>query len=150
VTATPERLDAITARLEAATPGPWTVDAMDAGHSRYEMNVWVAAGNGDQVCDMDGLNRSHNEEHAKDDGYADAEFIANAPADVAYLLDLARKQAAALEAVRKIVDDKYRIWAAVCGNTCSKDLMGVDHDAIADEINSVIHAAITEALEATP
>lgn len=31
--------------------------------------------------------------------YADAEFIAAAPADVAYLLDLARKQAAALEAV---------------------------------------------------
>jgi hypothetical protein len=80
---------------------------MDAGHSRFEMNWWVTAGNGDQVCDLDGLNRSHNEDVARDDGAADAEFIANAPDDIAYLLTELRKAHDALarvEALHQPVD----------------------------------------------
>ncbi len=65
--------------------------------------------------------------------------------DLKHLLTVISEQTAKLDAVRKVVDDKYRIWAAVCSNTCSKELMGVDHDAIADEIQSVIHAAMREA-----
>lgn len=61
----------------AATEGPWEADAMDAGHSRFEMNVWITAGDaGDTVCDMGGLQRSHNEKVALDDGYKDAQHIA--------------------------------------------------------------------------
>jgi hypothetical protein len=59
---------------------------MDAGHSRYEMNHWVTTVRGDVICDMDGLSRSRNELEAKDDGGADAEFIANAPTDQAKLI----------------------------------------------------------------
>lgn len=59
----------------SATSGCWEVDAMDAGHSRYEMNVWVTAGAVDVVCDMDGLARSRNEAVALDDGYKDAQHI---------------------------------------------------------------------------
>lgn len=82
-----ERIEEIRERLGKATPGPWEVEAMDAGHSRYEMNVWITEKSaGDVVCDMDGLARSHNEKY-DDDGYDDAAFIANAPADVAFLLD---------------------------------------------------------------
>jgi len=101
-----DRLDAIQAQLEAATPGPWAFDGMDAGHSRYEMNWWVTAGDaGDSICDMDGLNRSRNERVAQDDGRADAEFIAAAPESTRFLLNLARKQQAALDAVRALVHD---------------------------------------------
>lgn len=63
--------------------------------------------------------------------------------DVWDLLVLARKQQAAIDAVTKIVDEKYRLWAAICGNTCSKDILGVDHEAIADELAALIRAAIT-------
>ena len=81
MTATPERLDAITARLEAATPGPWE----------------VSTGMADRAMIIFPDNYSF-----KMNGHPDAEFIANAPTDVAYLLDLARKQAAAQEAVRDL------------------------------------------------
>ena len=105
MTAPDPRLDEIQARLDAATPGPWEVDAMDAGHSRFDMNVWITAGvAGDTVCDMDGLNRSHNEEVAKDDGYADATFIAAAPADVRYLLAELRKARRAAQTLGQVID----------------------------------------------
>lgn len=77
----------IKARLEAATPGPWQVDGMDSGHSLYEMDWWVTAGEyNDTVCDMGGLVRAGNEGAAKDDGGKDAIFIAHAPEDMAKLI----------------------------------------------------------------
>lgn len=98
-----ERLDAIQTRLDAATPGPWVHGGMDSMHSKYEVARWVTTADvGDTICDMDGLARSQNERHAKDDGGADAEFIAAAPSDVAFLLNLARKQQAQLDAVREL------------------------------------------------
>lgn len=78
--------DAIAARLKAiVTPGPWK--AWDRGIG-YEVH-----GAYDEP-----INMSHRETFMK----ADAEFIASAPADVAYLLDLTRKQAAALEWVEAL------------------------------------------------
>ena len=52
----------------------------------------------------------------------------------------AREQQAKLDAVEKLLDEKYKLWAAICGNTCSKDIVGVDHEAIADEIAAAIRA----------
>lgn len=60
-----------------------------------------------------------------------------------YLLAVVREQQSRLDAVAKIADEKYRLWAAVCGNTCNKDIMGVDHDAIADEVANLLRAALT-------
>lgn len=53
---------------------------------------------------------------------------------------------AKLAAVERLLDEKYKLWAAICGNTCSNDIIGVDHDAIADEIA----AAIRQAMSGTP
>lgn len=83
-----ERIAQIKARLDAASSEAWEVMATDAGHSQYEMNVWIVdESTGDILCDMDGLMRSRNEKY-DDDGYDDAVFIANAPKDVSYLLSL--------------------------------------------------------------
>jgi hypothetical protein len=87
-------LSAIRAQLAGITPGPWEMDGMDAGHSKYEMNLWVATKDGDTICDMDGLSRSRNEKAAKDDGHADAAFIAAAPETIARLLGALERVAA--------------------------------------------------------
>ena len=80
-------LAAIRARAEAATKGPWEVCAFDSGHSKFEMSVSVITESaGDRICDMDGLGRTWNEIDARDDGMADAEFIAHAREDIPALL----------------------------------------------------------------
>ena len=66
---------------------------------------------------------------------ADAELIAAAP-----------KLLAALEAVETLLAEKYKLYAAICGETCVKDIVGVDHEAIADNIVANIRATIAEAL----
>lgn len=82
-----DRLDQIKARAGAATKGPWEVCAFDSGHSEFEMSVSViTASAGDRICDMDGLGRTLNEIDARDDGVADAEFIAHARTDVPALV----------------------------------------------------------------
>ena len=60
---------------------------MDSGHSKFETSRWVCdAKFGDTICDMNGLGRSHNEAVARDDGAADATFIAHARTDIPALL----------------------------------------------------------------
>lgn len=67
------------ALCDAATDGPWEADGMDSGHSRYETSRWVVDAKwGDTICDMASLSRIDNEQVAKDDGAADAAFIAAA------------------------------------------------------------------------
>ena len=69
------------------------------------MSRWIVAGDyGDTICDMDGLARSDNEKLAKDDGGADAWFIAHAREDVPYLLD----RIAELES--QITEAQARAW----------------------------------------
>ena len=87
MTATTAHLDAIEARSNAATEGPW--EAWDRGIG-YE----VHGQHGEPI------NWSHGETFGK----LDAEFIAHARTDVPHLLALARKQHAALESVGKVAD----------------------------------------------
>ena len=56
------------------------------------------------------------------------------------------KLVAALEAVETLLAEKYKLYAAICGETCVKDIVGVDHEAIADNIVANIRATIAEAL----
>ena len=89
-----ERLDAIEARKNAATPGPWNLlpsqfpNAEQVTHYNAQSGF---AGFTEQIADNVAPN--------------DAEFIAHAPEDVAYLLVLARKQQAALERVEAIASE---------------------------------------------
>jgi hypothetical protein len=72
------RIDAIKARLAAATPGPWKA-----------RTTGVAGGDHWYVCDKDqsiaSIHASDGEDEAQRE--PDAEFIANAPTDVAHLLN---------------------------------------------------------------
>jgi hypothetical protein len=97
MTATPERLDAITARLDAATPGPW--EAYDANEGEWPPRpMWCVANDA-----------FHNPPEDEDAPWLavevhtgvkrDAEFIANAPADIAYLLTELQKRDDALAGV---------------------------------------------------
>ena len=52
---------------------------------------------------------------------------------------------ARLDAVNRVLDEKYKLWAAICGSTCCKGIEGVDHDAIADNIAATIRAAMDAA-----
>lgn len=76
--------EAISLRLSKVSDGPWTAWNRGIG---YEVHG----------PDGEPVNSGHWETFSR----GDAEFIANAPADVAYLLALARKQATALEAAEE-------------------------------------------------
>ena len=123
-----DRLGQIRARAGAATKGPWEVCAFDSGHSKFEMSVSViTASAGDRICDMDGLGRTLNEIDARDDGMADAEFIAHARTDVPAL-------EAAVRAALAITPG---------GN---RDLYGVDFEAGMEKALWLVKGAIEEAL----
>ena len=112
MTAPDPRLGEIEARLAKAEPGPWFLDADG-------VSVYYVFHNGDTL-DRDRLAESSG---------ADAEFIASTPADVAFLLDLARKQAATLEDLLYIAEHKAdhskpagRWWAEVIRGTIARRL----------------------------
>lgn len=89
-------LNEIQDRANRATQGPWEAGGMDSGHSKYSVEAWVTTEKfGDQICSMDGLTRSQNEKDAKDDGEADAWFIAHSRTDVP-------KLTASLKAILKL------------------------------------------------
>lgn len=69
-----QRLQEIKERLAAATPGPWNVLYDDGSLHGTPEEYFV---NFDAHRDSTNIERE-----------ADAEFIANAPSDIAYLLDL--------------------------------------------------------------
>lgn len=88
------RLAEIEARLAAATPGPWGVDHDDEGVFNDTCVVqgnygWVASG-------PDSRYPAYDED--TEQGRADAELIAHAPADLAALVEFARR-------VEEILDD---------------------------------------------
>ena len=86
-----DRLAEIEARANAATEGPWEACCYDSGHSRFEMACSVITADvGDTIVQLDALLRLDNERHAKDDGRADAEFIARARQDVPALVSALR------------------------------------------------------------
>jgi hypothetical protein len=71
---------------------------------------------------------------------------ADAVALVGWGVDLVRLLAA-VDAVLEICDEKVLLWDAICGNTCCKGILDVNHNAIADEISAEIRRAVAEALE---
>lgn len=85
----------------AATQKPWELIAFDSGHSQYEYECLVVTEDlGDEIFSMNALTRLRNEVDAKNDGLADANFIATFdPPTVNSLLneiesDLAQRKAA--------------------------------------------------------
>ena len=92
-----DRITEIENRLNAATPGPWRVRECPpcTERGRLEVNIWDEPGNLliTDWCDDDEFHRP------------DAEFIANAPSDVAYLLAELRKRDEALARVEAVAVD---------------------------------------------
>ncbi len=106
-----ETLRQIQARADAATPGPWEACCYDSGHSRFEMSCSVITSEvGDTIADLDG--RLDNERLARDDGQADAAFIAHARQDVPALV-------AALRTVLDLHQPGIAYGVSVC-QTCSQ------------------------------
>lgn len=81
-----ERLKSIRERLSAATPGPWEHNAGN-GISVPSTAEYINIAPTTVLCEFD-LGPS---------GYADCEFVANAPSDIAYLLALVERYEKALE-----------------------------------------------------
>lgn len=135
-----ERLDAIQARMHAATPGPWRWD-----ENYGDANDTGLALTNDAGAEIVGAYNTHccsfRDDPTVEDN--DAEFIAAAPSDVAYLLELARKQKAALDAV----EDWMRSLDVI------EELdptTPTNRNCSAGGAASMIRAAMTKALEAKP
>ena len=85
-------LQAIEARLAAATPGPWkTQDFVDAPPEDAGSAV-VKQGNGGLVAYALRSGAVEHEWYDKPQCEADAEFIAHAPEDMKLLLDIAKRK----------------------------------------------------------
>lgn len=83
------RLEEIEARLAAATPGPWF--RSPEGGLRLDGMSTVRAREGNRpVARIRAVDRAELQDDPDAQTEADAEFIAHAPADIAYLLSLAR------------------------------------------------------------
>lgn len=117
MTAPDPRLGEIEARLAAATPGPWVAhDLSDAVYSPDDKTGWWWVWQESKLpyygAVMEPTDRSPNDgsigvaaiedNHTGVQEKADAEFIANAPADVAYLLAELRKRNDALAKVEDL------------------------------------------------
>lgn len=99
-------LDAIEARCNAATPGPWEISYGCEEESRYR---WRAVGPPHEVVENDAGYDDGSAESASED---DAKFIAHARTDVPLLIAEVRRLRAAL---RRIGDD---ICRPECGGGC--------------------------------
>jgi len=93
-------LDAIEARAQAATEGPWKAQNLERDHGHCGI-YWVSVDRPDEI-------KTVAEVDANDDGVeaiwrmADAEFIANARTDVPALIAVAREQQAKLDRVEAV------------------------------------------------
>ena len=106
-----QRLAEIETRLTETSPGPWeasrgaTSDGSEFVTTEVQKAAFLALSLNDDESPLWLVVSDEVIPAATGDGpkaQANAEFIANAPTDIVYLLDLARKQAAALEAVKVI------------------------------------------------
>ncbi|KRE79963.1 hypothetical protein [Arthrobacter sp. Soil763] len=84
MTAADQYLDTIQARLDAATPGPWWTPSMVT-----PAEVYSGTGSGDDLCVAEEMKKP------------DADLIANAPTDLAKLLN-------AVKAVRELADKRAK------------------------------------------
>jgi hypothetical protein len=90
VTAPDPRLGEIEARHAGITPGPWTT-------VRHDLSLYIEAESGE----LNPINLGYVGNRPEND----AEFIANAPTDVAYLLTELRKRDDALARVEALADE---------------------------------------------
>jgi hypothetical protein len=128
-----DRLDAIQKRKDAATEGPWRTWKDDGGRRGSAVETAWA-------YDADGADTELITDWCST---ADAEFIANAPTDIRFLLDLARKQQAALAEVEewlKTLDDIEE------GDPTTPTHLNVSAGGLA----RAIRAAMKSTLEAKP
>lgn len=88
-----KRLDAIRARLAAATPWPWVAEHGAEGFLVTDANDMI-------VADL------HRTEDGDPHDVADLDLIANAPTDLAYLLALVDTLAAAVVLVDSALSDQ--------------------------------------------
>ena len=110
-------LDAIEARAQAATEGPWKAQNLERDHGHCGI-YWVSVDRPDEI-------KTVAEVDANDDGVeaiwrmADAEFIANARTDVPALIAVAREQQAKLDRVRDLCDaaDRYGDYHVIQSDT---------------------------------
>lgn len=86
-------LVSITARLNAATQGPW----------HWDDDRWLMTGNYGVVVGVTGPLQGPGEADSVNIGTADAEFIAHAPEDIRYLLERVGELEAQRDAVLKLV-----------------------------------------------
>lgn len=94
-----ERFKAIRERLEAATPGPWEVASLADGENRPAVAEVI---DGDHtIFPVQRLTAEVLAERIE----ADEQFIANAPTDIAFLLDALAQVEAERDALREALDD---------------------------------------------
>ncbi|MDN4069962.1 hypothetical protein QYF50_18835 [Paenibacillus vini] len=96
-----DRIQEIRRRHEAATPGTWnsTGDAVRCDHSP---NGWI--------CQMfEGSENSEEPTRDFENAFINAEFIANAPDDIAYLLSEVERLQQITEAQGKVIESYQRI-----------------------------------------
>jgi len=98
VSAPDPRLGEIEARLAAARQGPWLVND-------EEQTVRVEDEDGKWFGEIMYDRSAEHPTYWVSEFRPDAEFIANAPADVAYLLAELRKRDAALEAATRLIGE---------------------------------------------
>jgi hypothetical protein len=118
-----DRLDAIQAKLDAATPGPWRWDE----NYGEELDTGLALTN-DAGAEIVGAYNHHccafrDDPNVEDN---DAEFIAASPENTRFLLDLARKQQAALE----FVCDELSMAEAFARPISGNHIMSVIREAL--------------------
>jgi hypothetical protein len=87
---TTDRVDAIRSRLSAATPGPWELDSFD---DPRESRTFTAVDDEPLVCSTTRYDADYERFEDFDDERflaqreADGQLVANAPADLAWLLE---------------------------------------------------------------
>lgn len=117
MTAPDPRVGEIEARLTGITPGPWKT-------VRHDLSLYVEAESGE----LNPINLGYVGNRPEND----AEFIANAPADVAFLLVELRKAREALQRVEGVagrLEARAALNARVSGTGIYDDAMQLAADA---------------------
>lgn len=146
------RLDAIQKRAEDATPGPWEYMPCDI------YPTWILGKPKEGSPYAIDVLRVDDEDYCGGLDAPDAVFIAAAPDDIAFLLDLTRKQQAAIDAVVGYMENRAQTLRRTADGLMQQVLdrhPDRDHDAAIRYEHYALEAAsgvakLREALEAKP
>ena len=125
-----QRLDAIDARAAAATPGPWSSGEGTHGNPS----------DGPQYCEVYAMDGPIAELEWSKEGDADADFIANVPTDISWLVDQVKARDAALRDVLAVLD---RVGPEASGPEHDDWVWLDDVNRRLSDITDVINAALT-------